>query len=227
MAADLFETYVVTIVATMLLAAIFFVDPAVRDRAMMLPLAIGAVCILTSVAGTYAVKLGAPTATSCRRCIKALAVTGALFSGGHRRGDGHHRGLQGASRSARWRLHHGHPADGLRGRWPALSPARWCGSPNTTPPPNYRPVRSIAQSSTTGHGTNVIQGLRGLDGSDRAARGGDLPGHPAVVPAERPVWHRDCGHHYARAGRHDRGSGCLRPGDGQRRWHCRNGRSTA
>src|SRR5476649_57400 len=58
MAADLFETYAVTIVATMLLAAIFFTDPVQRDAAMMLPLGIGAICILTSIVGTYFVKLG-------------------------------------------------------------------------------------------------------------------------------------------------------------------------
>src|SRR6202041_1443236 len=52
MAADLFETYAVTIVATMLLAGIFFTG-AVRDAMLMLPLGICAVCILTSIAGTY------------------------------------------------------------------------------------------------------------------------------------------------------------------------------
>src|SRR5471032_2045972 len=58
MAADLFETYAVTIVATMLLAGIFFTG-AVRDALLMLPLGICAICILTSIAGTYFVKLGA------------------------------------------------------------------------------------------------------------------------------------------------------------------------
>ena len=58
MAADLFETYVVTIVATMLLAAIFFAPP-LRDTMMLLPLVIGAVCIVTSVIGTFFVRLGA------------------------------------------------------------------------------------------------------------------------------------------------------------------------
>src|SRR5271167_3543325 len=57
MAADLFETYAVTIVATMLLAGIFFTG-AVRDALLMLPLGICAICILTSIAGTYFVKLG-------------------------------------------------------------------------------------------------------------------------------------------------------------------------
>ena len=58
MAADLFETYAVTIVATMLLAAIFFTPP-LRDKMLLLPLVIGAVCIVTSVIGTYFVRLGA------------------------------------------------------------------------------------------------------------------------------------------------------------------------
>src|SRR3979490_54528 len=57
MAADLFETYAVTLVATMLLAAIFFTG-ATRDALLMLPLGICAICILTSIAGTYFVKLG-------------------------------------------------------------------------------------------------------------------------------------------------------------------------
>src|SRR5580698_5449907 len=57
MAADLFETYAVTIVATMLLAAIFFTGE-VRDALLMLPLGIGGICILTSIVGTYFVKLG-------------------------------------------------------------------------------------------------------------------------------------------------------------------------
>src|ERR1700744_3288405 len=61
MAADLFETYAVTIVATMLLAAIFFTGP-VRDAVLMLPLGIGAICIFTSIVGTYFVQLGADNA---------------------------------------------------------------------------------------------------------------------------------------------------------------------
>ena len=61
MAADLFETYVVTTVATMVLAAIFF-SSAGADmlmRMMIFPLAIGGVCIITSIIGTFFVKLGA------------------------------------------------------------------------------------------------------------------------------------------------------------------------
>ena len=55
MAADLFETYAVTIVATMVLSSIFFVG----DLNMMIyPLSIGAACLLTSIIGTFFVKLG-------------------------------------------------------------------------------------------------------------------------------------------------------------------------
>src|ERR1700744_921661 len=57
MAADLFETYVVTVVATMLLAAIFFTGP-VQEQMMTYPLVIGGACIVASITGTYFVKLG-------------------------------------------------------------------------------------------------------------------------------------------------------------------------
>src|ERR1700728_1278382 len=73
MAADLFETYAVTIVATMLLAAIFFTG-ATRDALLMLPLGIGGICILTSIAGTYFVKLG-PDNGIMKALYKGLIVT--------------------------------------------------------------------------------------------------------------------------------------------------------
>ena len=57
MAADLFETYAVTIVATMLLAAVFFTAP-LQQSLMLYPLAIGGACILASVIGTFFVRLG-------------------------------------------------------------------------------------------------------------------------------------------------------------------------
>src|SRR6204780_2624601 len=76
MAADLFETYAVTIVATMLLANIFF-QPPLRDQMMLLPLLIGAVCIVTSVIGTYFVRLG-PDNGIMRALYKGLIVTGVL-----------------------------------------------------------------------------------------------------------------------------------------------------
>src|SRR5271154_5356610 len=76
MAADLFETYAVTIVATMLLANIFFAPP-LRDTIMLLPLVIGAVCIVTSVIGTYFVRLGADNKIM-KALYKGLIATGIL-----------------------------------------------------------------------------------------------------------------------------------------------------
>src|SRR5213082_615234 len=76
MAADLFETYVVTIVATMLLAAIFFAPPLL-DKMLVLPLAIAAVCIVTSVIGTFFVRLG-PDNGIMKALYKGLIATGIL-----------------------------------------------------------------------------------------------------------------------------------------------------
>src|SRR5271167_724097 len=76
MAADLFETYAVTIVATMLLAAIFFTGE-VRDWLLLMPMGIGAVCILTSIVGTYFVRLG-PDNGIMWALYKGLIVTGGL-----------------------------------------------------------------------------------------------------------------------------------------------------
>jgi K(+)-stimulated pyrophosphate-energized sodium pump len=156
MAADLFETYVVTIVATMLLAAIFFAPPLL-DRMLMLPLAIGAVCILTSVIGTYFVRLGADNGIM-RALYKGLIATGIL------------------SVLAIAIVIHvlvgladplavtgGAVINGTRLLWCAIvglavtGAIVWITEYYTAT--EYRPVRSIAQSSTTGHGTNVIQGL--------------------------------------------------------------------
>jgi K(+)-stimulated pyrophosphate-energized sodium pump len=157
MAADLFETYAVTIVATMLLAAIFFADPVTRDRAMKLPLAIGAVCILTSVVGTYFVKLGGGT-NIMGALYKGLLVTGALSMFGIAIVIGIVTGYKvpmmlpdGAHTNGDLLLACAAVGLGVTG---ALV---WITEYYTST--EYRPVRSIAQSSTTGHGTNVIQGL--------------------------------------------------------------------
>ena len=114
MAADLFETYAVTIVATMLLAAIFFTG-AVRDALLMLPLGIGAICILTSIVGTYFVQ------ARPRQRHHEGAVQGPA---GHRRAVGrrhrhHHRLVR--------RLHHAAGDDHRRHASPAstCSSARW------------------------------------------------------------------------------------------------------
>jgi K(+)-stimulated pyrophosphate-energized sodium pump len=157
MAADLFETYAVTIVATMLLAAIFFTDPAQRDAAMMLPLAIGAICILTSIAGTFFVKLGANN-NIMQALYRGLAVTGGLSFAGIAIVTGMTVGF-----SAHLALPDNHYTTGfaLLGcsvvGLAVTGAIVWITEYYTST--EYRPVRSIAQSSTTGHGTNVIQGL--------------------------------------------------------------------
>src|SRR3546814_18895345 len=69
MAADLFETYAVTVVATMVLASIFFTG-GVADATMTYPLGIGGVCIIASIVGTFFVKLGANN-----------SIMGALYKG--------------------------------------------------------------------------------------------------------------------------------------------------
>ena len=77
MAADLFETYAVTAVATMVLAAIFFATSPLLVPMMTLPLAIGGVCIITSIIGTFFVKLGA-SQSIMGALYKGLIATGVL-----------------------------------------------------------------------------------------------------------------------------------------------------
>ncbi|MBV8589406.1 MAG: sodium-translocating pyrophosphatase, partial [Acetobacteraceae bacterium] len=156
MAADLFETYAVTVVATMLLAAIFF-DPSVRDWLMLLPLGIGAVCIATSVAGTYFVRLG-PDNGIMRALYKGLLVTGALS-------------VVGIAFVVLWFVGFATPLPMAGGTSVTGSGLFTCAVVGLFvtglivfiteyyTSTAYRPVRSIALSSTTGHGTNVIQGL--------------------------------------------------------------------
>jgi len=153
MAADLFETYAVTIVATMVLSSIFFVN---NSDMMIYPLAIGGGCIIASIIGTFFVRLG-----------KSKNIMGALYKGfivtalislvllypitSHviglenifKVGDKSFTGID---------LYYcgvvGLAVTGL---------LIWVTEYYTGT--NYRPVKSVAKSSTTGHGTNVIQGL--------------------------------------------------------------------
>src|SRR5271163_1126925 len=156
MAADLFETYAVTIVATMLLANIFF-SPPLRDNMLLLPLAIGAVCIATSVIGTFFVRLGADNEIM-KALYKGLIATGILS-------------IVAIAVVIYWLLglsdplvmNTGASVTGL-GLWLCAIVGLavtgfivWITEYYTAT--TYRPVRSIALSSTTGHGTNVIQGL--------------------------------------------------------------------
>ncbi len=156
MAADLFETYVVTIVATMLLANIFFAPPLL-DKMLLLPLVIGAVCIVTSVIGTYFVRLGNDNGIM-KALYKGLIATGILsviaiavviYL------------LFGARQPLA--MSTGSSVTGVQ-LWLCSIVGLgvtgfivWITEYYTAS--DYRPVRSIAQSSTTGDGTNVIQGL--------------------------------------------------------------------
>ncbi|MDR3435656.1 sodium/proton-translocating pyrophosphatase, partial [Telmatospirillum sp.] len=155
MAADLFETYVVTIVATMLLGNIFFAPGPLQDRMLMLPLLIGGVCIATSIVGTRFVKLG-PSENIMGALYRGLIATGAMSVV--------------AIAIVMFALlgFHAIPMiDGSTSTGALFLCALvglgvtgllvWITEYYTAT--TYRPVRSIALASTTGHGTNVIQGL--------------------------------------------------------------------
>src|ERR1700689_3878125 len=153
MAADLFETYAVTTVATMVLAAIFFATSPLLVNMMTLPLAIGGVCILTSIAGTFFVKLGA-NQSIMGALYKGLIATGILSLIGvagviyYLIGFG---SLQGVKFTGMALFECGIVGLVVTGLIIVIT-EYYTGT-------EYRPVKSIAASSVTGHGTNVIQGL--------------------------------------------------------------------
>ena len=156
MAADLFETYVVTVVATMLLGFIFFTGAA-RDTVMLLPLLVGAVCIVASVVGTYFVRLGG-SGNIMAALYKGLVATGVLSAGLIAYVISDQVGFGNTLTTAA----------GLVITGKDLFVCSLVGLAVTGlivviteyyTATNFRPVRSIAKSSTTGHGTNVIQGL--------------------------------------------------------------------
>jgi K(+)-stimulated pyrophosphate-energized sodium pump len=155
MAADLFETYAVTTVATMVLASIFFRgDAATASTMMLLPLAICGVCIVTSIVGAFFVRLG-KSRNIMGALYQGLIVTGVLSIG------------------AIWWVTHtlvagpvtagDHTFDGMT--------LFWCGVVGLAVTAaivviteyytgtGFRPVKSVAKASVAGHGTNVIQGL--------------------------------------------------------------------
>ncbi|MCA1525799.1 sodium-translocating pyrophosphatase [Bradyrhizobium yuanmingense] len=153
MAADLFETYAVTAVATMVLAAIFFAKTPILANMMTLPLAIGGICIITSIIGTFFVKLG-PSQSIMGALYKGLIATGILS-------------LIGIALVIYYLIGFG-KLEGVNYTGLALFECGVVGLVVTAliiwiteyyTGTDYRPVKSIAQSSVTGHGTNVIQGL--------------------------------------------------------------------
>ena len=171
MAADLFETFAVTIVATMVLGAIYFSDLGYLNSIMLLPLAICAVCIVASIAGTWFVKLGKGSTNIMGALYKGLIATGVFSLAGLAiavnfglpNGFGE---LEGAGAALRLLTNEGGEAATVTGL-----DLFFCGVAGLVVTAlivviteyytgtAYRPVRSVAKSSESGHGTNVIQGL--------------------------------------------------------------------
>ncbi len=158
MAADLFETYAVTTVATMVLATIFFGGSPLLQPMMLLPLAIGGVCVFTSIIGTFFVSLG-----------KSQDIMGALYKGLIATGvlsivalAAVIYGFVGFDTTINY--------DGAPHAFTGMT-LFYCGLVGLAVTAAFvivteyytgtgkRPVVSIAQASVTGHGTNVIQGL--------------------------------------------------------------------
>ncbi len=155
MAADLFETYAVTVVATMLLAAIFFTGGQ-QESMMLFPLVIGAVCILGSVVATWFVKLG-PSKSIMGALYKgfiASAVISAILIGGS------------VSMMLGWDTEFAMQDRMVTGAdlfvcavvgLAVTGLIVWITEYYTGV--DYRPVKSVAAASETGHATNIIQGI--------------------------------------------------------------------
>jgi K(+)-stimulated pyrophosphate-energized sodium pump len=140
----------------MVLAAIFFAGTPLLDNMMLLPLAIGGICIITSIIGTFFVKLGANQ--SIMGALYKGFIASAVLS------------LVGIAIVIYWLIGFGTPLT-VAGKAFTSTTLFWCGVIGLVVTglliwiteyytgTNYRPVQSIAKASVTGHGTNVIQGL--------------------------------------------------------------------
>ena len=222
MAADLFETYVVTVVATMVLASIYFAGGD-RVMAMMIyPMAIGAVCVITSIIGTYFVRLGA-----------SQSIMGALYKGVIATGV--------FSLIVLWPL-----TEWLVGMDTAMKVDEvsftgqslyFCGVVGLVVTALIVVITEYYTGTNYPPGAVDRQGLRHrprhqchprpchLAGVDGASCAGHCGSYYRRLRACRSVWHRHRGHHHAGAGRYDRGARCFWSGHRQCRRHRRDGRS--
>jgi K(+)-stimulated pyrophosphate-energized sodium pump len=155
MAADLFETYVVTIVATMLIGYIYFTDLRIQEMVMVYPLLIGAVCIIGSVIGTFFVKLGKKK-NVMNALYKALIVAAVISAGLIHYSTQWIFGTEALAIGNKMVTSEGLMLCALSGLF-VTGLLVWVTEYYTST--LYRPVRSIAISSETGHATNIIQGL--------------------------------------------------------------------
>ncbi len=155
MAADLFETYAVTVVATMVLAAIFF-SGELASTMVLYPLMIAAACIVTSIAGTFFVSLGKGS-NVMGALYKGLIVAGVLSIGALYFVTDFTIGMGDIAEV------NGKMITGMNLFWSGLvgllvtAAIIWVTEYYTGT--GYRPVKSVALASESGHGTNVIQGL--------------------------------------------------------------------
>jgi len=161
MAADLFETYAVTTVATMVLGSILFREATEVGTVMMLPLAIGGVAIIASIIGTFFVRLG-PSQNIMGALYKGLVAAGVLSAIGLAAAIQVTTGWGPIATSL------GSASDlyGVTGQDLLIcgfvgllvtGAIVWITEYYTGT--GFRPVKSVAKASVSGHGTNVIQGL--------------------------------------------------------------------
>ncbi len=153
MAADLFETYAVTTVATIVLGSILYAASSMKDALMLYPLAICGVCIITSIIGTFFVKLG--KSNNIMNALykgfiacAVLSIPAIWYATSSVVGMG---AIEGTDLTGRYLFYCaviGLVVTGLL----VYVTEYYTGT-------DYRPVRSVALASTTGHGTNIIQGL--------------------------------------------------------------------